>query len=56
MIEPHFFFIYKLMCPNIIFSVKDTEGIMSKKMEEIAYQASDKVYLKDDNGPYESLK
>ncbi|XP_060076603.1 dynactin subunit 1-like isoform X2 [Ylistrum balloti] len=34
----------------------DAEGLMPKKMEEIAYEASDKVYGKDDNGPYECTK
>lgn len=29
---------------------------MPKKMEEIAYQASDKVYGKEDNGPYECTR
>ncbi|XP_052269765.1 dynactin subunit 1-like isoform X2 [Dreissena polymorpha] len=35
---------------------KDTEGLMPKKLEEIAYQASDKVYGKEDTGPYECLR
>ncbi|KAH3855897.1 hypothetical protein DPMN_098472, partial [Dreissena polymorpha] len=34
----------------------DTEGLMPKKLEEIAYQASDKVYGKEDTGPYECLR
>ena len=29
---------------------------MPKKLEEIAYQASDKVYGKEDTGPYECLR
>ncbi|KAJ8316867.1 hypothetical protein KUTeg_004771 [Tegillarca granosa] len=37
-------------------SLMDTEGLMPKKMEEIAYQASDKVYGKEDNGPYECTR
>ncbi|KAJ8317237.1 hypothetical protein KUTeg_005141 [Tegillarca granosa] len=36
--------------------ITDTEGLMPKKMEEIAYQASDKVYGKEDNGPYECTR
>lgn len=28
----------------------------AKHIEELAYQACDKVYLKDDNGPYENLQ
>lgn len=31
-------------------------GMTSKKLEDLAYQASDKVYLIDDNGPYENLR
>ncbi|XP_053407314.1 dynactin subunit 1-like isoform X3 [Mercenaria mercenaria] len=34
----------------------DTECLMPKKLEEIAYQASDKVYGKEDTGPYECLR
>lgn len=29
---------------------------MPKKLEEIAYQASDKVYGKEDTGPYDCLR
>ncbi|CAG2186819.1 DCTN1 [Mytilus edulis] len=35
---------------------KDTEGLLPKKIEEIAYQATDKVYGKEDNGPYDTLR
>ncbi|XP_021378666.1 dynactin subunit 1-like isoform X2 [Mizuhopecten yessoensis] len=35
---------------------KDAEGLMPKKMEEIAYEASDKVYGKEDTGPYDCTK
>ncbi|ESP00448.1 hypothetical protein LOTGIDRAFT_225833 [Lottia gigantea] len=34
----------------------DAEGLMPKKMEELAYQAVDKIYDKDDSGPYDSLR
>ncbi|KAK3590123.1 hypothetical protein CHS0354_041172 [Potamilus streckersoni] len=34
----------------------DAEGLMAKKVEEISYQASDKVYGKEDTGPYECLR
>ncbi|KAL3863717.1 hypothetical protein ACJMK2_005462 [Sinanodonta woodiana] len=34
----------------------DAEGLMAKKLEEISYQASDKVYGKEDTGPYECLR
>jgi len=34
----------------------DAEGLLSKKLEEIAYQSSDKVYGKEDTGPYECLR
>ncbi|XP_041368819.1 dynactin subunit 1-like isoform X2 [Gigantopelta aegis] len=40
--------------PNKEFS--DAEGLMPKKMEELAYQAVDKIYSKEDNGPYECLR
>ncbi|CAC5389281.1 DCTN1 [Mytilus coruscus] len=35
---------------------KDSEGLLPKKIEEIAYQATDKVYGKEDNGPYDTLR
>ncbi|XP_025093203.1 dynactin subunit 1-like isoform X2 [Pomacea canaliculata] len=35
---------------------KDKEGILAKKMEELAYEATDKVYGKEDTGPYECLR
>ncbi|KAL4231416.1 Dynactin subunit 1 [Mactra antiquata] len=35
---------------------KDTECLLPKKLEEIAYQASDKVYGKEDTGPYDCLR
>lgn len=34
----------------------DTEGLLPKKIEQIAYQATDKVYGKEDNGPYDTLR
>ena len=35
----------------------DSEGLLlPKKIEEMAYQATDKVYGKEDNGPYETLR
>lgn len=34
----------------------DKEGILAKKMEELAYEATDKVYGKEDTGPYECLR
>ncbi|KAK3094997.1 hypothetical protein FSP39_008880 [Pinctada imbricata] len=34
----------------------DSEGLMPKKIEEIAYQATDKVYGTEDNGPYDTLR
>ncbi|KAK6174365.1 hypothetical protein SNE40_017658 [Patella caerulea] len=34
----------------------DAEGLMPKKMEELAYEAVDKVYSKDDSGPYDCLR
>ncbi|XP_071090432.1 dynactin subunit 1-like isoform X3 [Haliotis cracherodii] len=34
----------------------DAEGLMPKKLEELAYQATDRVYGKEDNGPYECLR
>ena len=30
--------------------------LTAKKLEDLAYQACDKVYLIDDNGPYENLR
>lgn len=32
------------------------EALSGKKLESFAYQACDKVYLKEDNGPYENLR
>ncbi|WAR22292.1 DCTN1-like protein, partial [Mya arenaria] len=34
----------------------DTEGLLPKKLEELAYQACDRVYGKDDTGLYDCLK
>lgn len=31
-------------------------SLTAKKLEDLAYQACDKVYLIDDNGPYENLR
>lgn len=31
-------------------------GLTAKKLEDLSYQACDKVYLVDDNGPYENLR
>ena len=29
---------------------------MPKKMEELAYQTTDKIYGSEDNGPYDTLR
>lgn len=34
----------------------DADGLPAKKIEELAFQASDKIYTTDDNGPFESLR
>nr|KAG5688665.1 hypothetical protein BaRGS_033803 [Batillaria attramentaria] len=34
----------------------DKEGLMARKMEELAYEATNKVYAKEDAGPYECLR
>ncbi|KAK7109531.1 dynactin subunit 1-like isoform X4 [Littorina saxatilis] len=34
----------------------DKEGLMARKMEELAYEAANKVFAKDDTGPYECLR
>ncbi|XP_029644920.1 dynactin subunit 1 isoform X3 [Octopus sinensis] len=34
----------------------DNEGVKPKQMEELAYEATDKVYGKEDSGPYECLR
>jgi hypothetical protein len=42
---------------NEATSVNSLENsISAKKLEDLAYQASDKVYLVDDNGPYDNLR
>ena len=39
------------------FSSNDADRILtSKKLEYLAFQACDKVYVKEDNGPYENIK
>lgn len=49
--------IYLLVSNSKIFSSSDDlEPLSGKKLENFAYQACDKVYLKDDNGPYENLR
>ena len=40
----------------IIWLVSDAQGLPAKKMEELAFEASDKVYGKEDSGPYEALR
>ena len=32
------------------------EGLPSKKLEDLAYQVCDKVFLNDDSGPYENIR
>ncbi len=42
---------------NNSFEVDLAEGgLTAKKLEDLAYQACDKVYLIDDSGPYENLR
>lgn len=49
--------IYQLASNSKIFSSSDDlEPLTGKKLENFAYQACDKVYVKDDNGPYENLR
>ena len=39
------------------FTSNDAERILTaKKLENLAFQACDKVYVKEDNGPYENIK
>ena len=38
------------------FLSTDKEGLMARKMEELAYEAVNKVYAKDDTGPYDCLR
>ena len=38
------------------FLSTDKEGLMARKMEELAYEAINKVYAKDDTGPYDCLR
>ena len=39
------------------YSFKESvDGFSAKKLENFAYQACDKVYSKDDNGPYDNLR
>ena len=45
--------------PNLIscpFEFLENQGLQAKKMEELAFQASDTVYGKEDSGPYECLR
>ncbi|KAL8613299.1 hypothetical protein ACOMHN_052539 [Nucella lapillus] len=37
-------------------NLKDKEGLLAGKMEELAYEAVNKVYAKEDSGPYECLR
>ncbi|RNA32395.1 dynactin subunit 1 isoform X4 [Brachionus plicatilis] len=49
--------IYHLASNSKMFSSSDDfEPLVGKKLENFAYQACDKVYVKDDNGPYENLR
>lgn len=46
------------LASNSSFSGQETSetSLTAKKLEDLAYQACDKVYLIDDNGPYENLR
>jgi len=47
---------YQTKKKNLFFFYLDAnERISTQDIENIAYQACDKIYKKDDNGPYESL-
>lgn len=35
---------------------KEDAGLAPKKLEDLAYQACDKVFINDDSGPYESIR
>lgn len=39
-----------------ISSTSENNSLSAKKLEDLAYQACDKVYLVDDNGPYDNLR
>ena len=55
---------YVAFCFVIVVGVKvelvsvaaDTLGLPAKKLEELAYSASDQVYGKNDSGPYDCLR
>ena len=40
----------------MLLLIPENPGLGAKKLEEVAYQASDKVYGKDDAGPYDCLR
>ena len=49
------------MCSNLTISMEsgtsDADAkLTSKKLENLAFQACDKVYLKEDNGPYDNIR
>lgn len=51
------------MCSNLTISMENgTSGLdadrilTSKKLENLAFQACDKIYLKEDNGPYDNIR
>ncbi|CAF0807877.1 unnamed protein product [Brachionus calyciflorus] len=50
--------LYNLASNSKIFSSTNEtfEPMSGKKLESLAYQACDKIYIKDDNGPYENLR
>jgi len=40
----------------MIINIDTADGFSAKKLENFAYQACDKIYNKEDNGPYDNLR
>ena len=49
-------FKYLLFWKNKFLLQDTTDGFSAKKLENFAYQACDKIYNKEDNGPYDNLR
>lgn len=52
--------VLNLMCTNAndnsLIVNENNDGISAKKLEDLAYQACDQVYFRDDTGPYDNMR
>lgn len=54
MLSGKIFILYHIL-KSYVYCLDTNERISIQDIENIAYQACDKIYKKEDNGPYENL-